>query len=298
MKKLLITGVSGFIGSHCYDFLARDSIVYGLDRNPSGLKNCIAAPLSYESLCGFNTEFDCIIHLAGSGTVGEVFRNPAEEFRKTVSSTEELLRFVNEKSPDARIIYASSAAVYGNDYHERISESYGEEPFSPYGEHKLAAESMIEEDRIRNGRNNVIIRFFSVYGEGLRKQVLWDTAGRILGSIGAPVINCLGTGKERRDFIHIDDVLKMTGICVRDESLCGVYNCGTGIPTAISHAVRKLGDLLGYTGRFCFEDSIREGNPEYLVADISKANAAGFRPSVSFDSGIRRFAEWVRKERR
>lgn len=298
MKRILITGVSGFIGSHCYDFLARDNIVFGLDRNHCGSKKCVAAPLSYESLCGFNTDFDCIIHLAGSGTVGEVYRNPEEEFRKTVSSTEEMLRFVNEKSPNARVIYASSAAVYGNDYHERITESFGTDPFSLYGEHKLAAEALLEEDSVRNGRNSVVVRFFSVYGEGLRKQVLWDTASRILGSIDAPVINCLGTGEELRDFVHIDDVMKMIGLCVRDESTCGVYNCGTGIPTAISHAVRKLGKLLGYPGTFSFEGSIQKGNPEYLVADISKAEAAGFHPSVSFDSGVRRFAEWIKKEKR
>ena len=294
MNRILITGVNGFMGSRCYEHFSRGNIIYGIDRNPCGRAGCRQGLVTYENLRSFGTEFDCIIHLAGSGTVGEVYGSPEEEFHKSVSSTEELLEFVNRKSPMARVIYASSAAVYGDGHPGGIKEGCGRRPCSLYGEHKAAAEDLVEADSMKNGRNNVVLRFFSVYGEGLRKQVLWDTSCRIQSSMDSPEIRCFGTGREMRDFIHIDDALRMIELCVQDRGVRGIYNCGTGAPTTISHAVHGLGVRLGYGGKFIFEDASRRGNPESLVADMTKARSLGFEPRVDFEAGLERYTEWVR----
>ena len=186
MKKILITGVNGFIGSHCYDYFSENGYqVFGIDRNFCNKPNCIKGTVSFENLCSFNIVFDYIIHLAGSGTISEVFRSPMEEFYKTVESTKELLKFIDDISSKTKIIYSSSAAVYGDGYKLPIKESSLVNPFSVYGEHKVLVESLLQQDNIKNNRQHIIIRFFSVYGEGLKKQVLWDTCNRIKNNISS-----------------------------------------------------------------------------------------------------------------
>lgn len=296
MKKILITGVSGFIGSHCYDYFSKNGYaVFGIDRNLCNKPDCIKGTVSFENLCSFNTSFDYIIHLAGSGTVGESSRNPDEEFKKTVESTKELLKFIDDTSPKTKIIYSSSAAVYGDGYKIPIKESFPINPFSAYGEHKVLVEKLLQQDNVKNNRQHVIIRFFSVYGEGLKKQVLWDTCNRIKDNMCLSAINCFGTGNELRDFIHIEDALQMINLSMKEE-VRGVYNCGTGISTSISCIINKLGSLLEYSGDFYFENERQKGNPGSLIADISSAKSLGFVPSVSLEDGLKRYTEWVMKQ--
>lgn len=298
MEKILITGVNGFIGSHCYDYFCKKYDVYGLDYNQTIKSNCIQGAVTYENLNSFNTPFDYIIHLAGSGTVGQVKLNPDLEYKKTINSTMELLKFISEKSPSSKVIYSSSAAVYGNTYKERIKETFPCNPFSVYGEHKVLVESLLEKDSLENNRRHVIIRFFSIYGEGLKKQVLWDTCNKIIDNFNKNEIKCFGTGNEKRDFVHIDDAVRMieSSIINIDNSI--VINCGTGISTSISDIIQQLGNLLGYNGKFVFEENLHEGNPECLVADISKAQSIGFYSDIPIEYGLKRYIEWIKTLKR
>ena len=298
MKKILITGVNGFIGSHCYDYFCKKYDVFGLDYNKAIKNNCIQGSVTYETLNCFNTSFDYIIHLAGSGTVGQVTKNPELEFLKTVDSTKELLHFISEKSPFSKIIYSSSAAVYGSNHTVPISEEAEIKPVSLYGEHKLIVENLLSEDCKQNNRKHIIIRFFSIYGEGLKKQVLWDSCNRILDNHNKKEIQCFGTGNEKRDFVHIDDAVRMIEYCIMNVDNNRIFNCGTGISTSISDIIHQLGSLLDYNGKFVFENMIQEGNPEYLIANIKEATKIGFFPKIDIRTGLKRYIEWIKKLKR
>lgn len=294
MKNILITGVNGFIGTHCYDyFRKKDCNVYGIDILQSDKPNCKTGSISRDLLTSFNIKFDTIIHLAGSGSVSQAKNNPELEEKKTVESTSILINFIKENCPEAKILYASSAAVYGNDYSVNINEDAAPAPFSVYGMHKLKVEQLLKTASNEDNLNVCILRFFSVYGEGLRKQVLWDFTNRLLDNINEPVINCFGTGTESRDFVHIDDVVKMFDFASTLQSSFEILNCGTGIPRTIKSILSKIAEKLQYKGQLEFEQDLQPGNPLFLVADVTKATKLGYTAEVSFNQGLDNFLKWV-----
>lgn len=132
MSKMLITGVGGFIGSNCLEFFKDDYEIFGIDKNFFSRNNFIAGIVNLQNLKSFNKNFDIILHFAGSATVSEAENNPDEEKNKTVGSTKDLLEFIRLYNKDAKLIYASSAAVYGNNHKERIEETNCTEPISKY----------------------------------------------------------------------------------------------------------------------------------------------------------------------
>lgn len=295
MKNILITGVNGFIGTHCYNyFLSKENNVYGIDIYPSDKKNCLTGNISYDLLSSFNVEFDIIIHLAGSGSVSQANKDPENEEKKTVDSTKILIHFIKEKCSNAKLLYASSAAVYGNDYSNKITEDSKTDPFSTYGVHKLKVEKLLEAESKNNNLNCCIIRFFSVYGEGLRKQVLWDFTNRLLDNFNSDILQCYGTGEELRDFIHIDDVLSMFEFSSTLQSNFEIINCGTGIGKSIKSILQTISSTLNYSGKLIFEDHIQSGNPLFLVADTTKASNLGYHSKITFDKGLIRYIEWLK----
>lgn len=298
MKNILITGVNGFIGTHCYNyFLSKGNNVYGIDICTSDKSNCLTGNISQDLLESFNMKFDLIIHLAGSGSVSQANKDPENEEKKTVDSTRILIQFIKEKCPDAKLLYASSAAVYGNDYSNKISEDSQTDPFSTYGTHKLKVEKLLETESKNNNLKCCIIRFFSVYGEGLRKQVLWDFTNRLLDNFHSDTLQCYGTGEELRDFVHIDDVVKMFEFSSALKSDFEIINCGTGNGRSIKSILQKISFTLNYSGKLVFEDHIQAGNPMFLVADTKKASGLGYSPEITFDEGLIRYIEWLKGER-
>ena len=295
-KKMLITGINGFIGNNCQTYFNKKYEIYGLGHNAVPSKNCIGGDVSLENLLKFNIRFDVILHLAGSGSVGEVQKNPAEEFACTIKSTEELVSFCAKVCPSCKLIYASSAAVYGNCANELIKETTTLSPVSDYGKHKLIVENLLYENYMRLKLDTTILRFFSVYGPNLRKQVFWDFSNRVLKNFSASKIQCFGTGREKRDFVYITDALRMIDIVAQKPSGFFIYNCGTGTASPIKFILDKIASHLGYAGELCFESTTRDGNPYNLVADMHKARELGFSCRVNIEEGLNKYMNWFKRE--
>ena len=122
----------------------------------------------------------------------------------------------------ARLLLVSSAAVYGDPERLPVSEDAPLAPISPYGRHRAEA----EEVALQSGAPVVIARVFSAYGEGLRRQVLWDVAQRAL--VGGPV-ELSGTGEETRDFVHARDVAAAISAIAQRSAFDGeIVNVATG----------------------------------------------------------------------
>ena len=295
MSKMLITGVGGFIGSKCLEFFKSNYDIFGIDKNYNSGDNFKKGLVNLENLKSFNTEFDIILHFAGSATVAEAEDNPEEERKKTVNSTKDLLEFIRLHNKNAKLIYASSAAVYGDNHSEKIKETNCLEPISKYGKNKLEAEQLCREYSEKYNLDIKVIRFFSVYGEGLKKQVLWDFSNK-LKHLEESEIKCFGTGEELRDFTHISDVLNFINIVINQSKSFDIFNCGTGQACKIRNVLLKLTQYYNKNVNLNFENAVHNGNPVSLVANTDKAVSIGYKPKILINTGLERYAKWFKEE--
>lgn len=297
----IVTGAAGFIGSYVAAALSERGWRLGLagNANPAAPSRGITrwgrvteaalAELAHE-LGNVRT----IIHCAGGGSVAASVADPASDFERTVASTEAVLQFMRERAPNARLVFISSAAVYGA-AGGALSEETPKQPVSPYGAHKARAEDMIAETADRFALDAAILRLFSVYGVGLRRQLLWDLSRRALG--GEAPLTLSGTGEESRDFLAVEDAAELIARLAESPSRPPlVLNGGSGKATTVRELAEQLLGALGLAPTVRFNGQVRAGDPPTLVADTAKLRTFGFEPAITLGEGLKRYAAWVRRE--
>ena len=297
MKKILVLGSEGFIGSQLIRFgLKSDYEVHGvdlLDHNPAKYHYTKLSLLSPD----FDTflskyPFDIIFNCAGSGNVPFSVQMPSSDFELNCQSILFILDAVRKHLPKCKYIHVSSAAVYGNSELLPISELAPINPVSPYGYHKWMAEIICREYTTLYGLKIAIVRPFSVYGPGLQKQLLWDVYQKAKSE--ANVI-LFGTGDETRDFIYVEDLVRAMFVIARQkcESM-EIYNVGSGESITVNDIISKLFDKLEWQKNISFNREVRIGDPRFWQADITKLLSTGFKPSVSLDTGLLQTANWLK----
>src|SRR5690606_30498045 len=186
-----------------------------------GLTFWHSADATLDALVTYANEPDVIIHCAGSGSVSFSMSHPYEDYMRTVSSTAAVLEYVRLYSPETSVIYPSSAAVYGQVEYLPIKEHDPMCPVSPYGVHKRMAEELCHSYATNFQISVAIVRLFSIYGEGLKKQLLWDACCKAenKGSCFS------GTGQELRDWLHVDDAAHLVHALVPyAATACPIFN--------------------------------------------------------------------------
>lgn len=301
MKKILVTGCNGFLGRHiCAAFSARGNAVSGIDvagTPEAALAGFILGTVTPEALKQLGEPFDVIIHLAGPGTVSAANLD-AEAIRKSVQENMHVILESTRSFPDTLLLYPSSAAVYGDQKRTPIPEDAELAPLSHYGCNKVEAEKLCEEYHQRYGSRIGIIRFFSIFGPGLRKQLLWDFSQRLAAALkeGKDFVPCFGTGEESRDYIYIDDVVRIFEFFCRKNLDWLVVNAGNGISHSVRQVLEQLLAAYGVSMKLEFDGICRQGNPFHLIADTENLEKSGFNPKVSFETGLARYASWAAKE--
>lgn len=233
-----------------------------------------------------------VVHCAGSGSVGRSMQDPQRDLANSVGTLSELLEYLRVFSPNSAVIFPSSAAVYGGQVSLPISEESQPNPISVYGSHKLMAETLCKSYAYNFGLSISVVRFFSVYGEGLKKQLLWDACSKYKRGDR----NFLGTGKEVRDWIHIDDAVQIvTHAIERCSTDCLVVNGGSGVGQTVNEVLAQLYCALGGALVPRFTGESREGDPTEYCADISALESWGWRPDIQLHEGIQRYAMWYTK---
>jgi UDP-glucose 4-epimerase len=297
-KKILITGVNGFLGSWIAHRLMYQHQVIGIGRShkaevhlsmdyyqmdlpSSGLVNLLAA-----------TRPDVVIHCAGGASVPFSIANPEDDFRNGPGLVTHLLEALGKNRQTPTIIFPSSAAVYGNPQRLPIAEEEPLNPISPYGRHKVLSESLLHEASQNKGIPYIIMRIFSGYGAGLRKQLLWDAAGKIMSGN----LELHGTGQESRDFIHAWDVARFAGLCIEDDVRNLTINVARGEGVTVRELVDKLISCLKVCAQPHFTGSARNGDPLHWRADVSRLASLGFFPVVSLEQGLAHFSSWFIEE--
>lgn len=298
MTRLFITGAGGFLGRYLIEEAnAQQFQVMGVDRIPCPRElNCQWAECSlpsdsFESLLAA-TKPDVILHAAGTSSVQASLLNPFNDFEQNVFVFAHLLETVRKFAPLCRVILISSAAVYGDPQKIPVSESAATHPLSPYGYHKLLCELMGLQFAQVYGVKFAAARVFSAYGEGLRKQVLWDICQKILNG---GIVELAGTGDETRDFVHARDVAKgLFTLIAHARFDGGIYNLANGEQVKIRDLAALLSQAMDRSTEIKFSGVSRQGDPLNWQADTHAIRELGFNPSIKFEEGARRYAAWVR----
>jgi UDP-glucose 4-epimerase len=306
-----VTGCRGFIGRHVARHLsALNYQIHGIghgawtatDRTSWGVGNWVNGDITegnLATLAAAGGRPKVIVHLAGGTSVGSAIAQPREDFARTVSATANLLEWVRLHSPGSIIVVASSAAVYGTGHSGAIDEGADLCPYSPYGYHKLMMEQLCRAYGATYGLQSLALRFFSVYGPELKKQLLWDVCEKIRAGNKELVLG--GTGAEIRDWVHVLDAARaIAAFMMMATPDVPTINVGTGIGVSVADVV---GRLLGawteesvLSAPVKFSGQSRAGDPFSLVAGTSNLAKAGFRFEVPLDTGIVQYVRWYRSQ--
>jgi len=296
-----VTGANGFIGRHLVNLLVGDGAsVLGMghrDRyDPAPHPDWIEGDCDL-SLFRNAAERDgppqVIYHLAGGGSVGRSYDAPFEDFQRTVAVVATLLEWIRREAPTTRLVFVSSAAIYGEGHDGAIGETALAKPFSPYGAHKYAAEHLCLSAAANFGTDVRIVRPFSIYGEGLRKQLLWDCCRRLASA--PPTLALGGSGRELRDWLHVADLSRLLMLVGSIDHAPPVLNAGSGRAVTVAQIVELLIEAWNSDALPAFSGQSRPGDPFSLFADVRAVAALGFRPEVDLADGIAAYVAWFKR---
>jgi UDP-glucose 4-epimerase len=297
--NILIIGSQGFIGTHlCGFFTSKAHSVVGADV----LEVPANANYEYIKVSRLSAEwsellkikkFDICINAAGSGNVAYSVSHPLIDFEANTLDVIQLLDAIKTHQPTCKYIHLSSAAVYGNPTSLPIFENSNTQPISPYGYHKLLSEIVCKEYAHLFKIKIAIIRPFSIFGNGLRKQLIWDMCNKFMSS---NEITLYGTGNETRDFIHISDFIRLIDLVIQQADFnCSIYNAASGIETKISDVANVFVKYYGQTKTILFNGESKPGDPKNWCANIDAVKALGFMPNVNFENEIIAYIDWFNK---
>lgn len=307
MSDALVLGAAGFIGRHvCRELAGQGLRVHGVGHGEWQRDEWSKWGLTRWSACHIDdanlkevvgAERPRIyIHCAGASAVGQSYTSPLADFHRTVSTTAALLEHArSDGARDARVVLTSSAAVYGDQGDVDLAETSPRSPVSPYGFNKLAAENLCDSYARFFGVGVSVVRLFSVYGEGLRKQLLWDA----LNKLSRGENEFFGTGTELRDWIHVDDAASLLcAAALATRVPFEVFN-GGHVRASTRQLLSTLAREAGSPLQPLFTGQVHPGNPRRLTADCGHAQRRlGWHASVGLGEGLARYARWFSEQSR
>ena len=300
-RSILVTGGRGFLGRAVARAFKRGGYrVVGIGHGnwgpgealEHGFDSWHSSDVSLSTLSALTERFELVAHCAANSSVDFSLRHPLEAFQMTVQSTAELLEYLRGSGADPLVIYPSSAAVYGAAEDRPLRESDLPNPVSPYGSHKQMTEELLACYSRHCGVRAAVVRFFSIYGPGLTKQLLWDAAIKL--SSAEEKVVFWGTGEETRDWIHIDDAAALLFSLSEIEAPFSIVNGGAGERITVRTMLEMLREALGIDVEIGFNGVVKPGDPRFYHADVSKARQLGLGPSVTLADGLHRYAQWFR----
>lgn len=299
-ETILVTGGAGFIGSHLVDALVEANDVRILDDFSSGHRSHVnpnaelfEGHLSDSDLVAKAMDgVDVVFHEAALVSVQRSIEDPLLSNAINVTGTLNILDTARRE--DARVVVASSAAVYGQPEYIPIDEAHPLEPSSLYGFEKVAVDEYARLYNELYGLETVALRYFNVYGP---RQTGGDYSGVVSifleqARAGNP-ITVNGDGEQTRDFVHISDIVQANRLAATTDAVGESFNVGTGDVVTIREVAEIIRDVTQSKSEVVHSDP-RPGDIKESQADISKAREVlGFEPQVELAEGLRSLSEHV-----
>lgn len=310
MDTILVTGGAGFIGSHLVNRLSDQNKIIIIDNLQSGKRSNIdmnenivfleedIGNISFMEEVFETYSFQYIYHFAAIASVAQSVENPGKTFKTNLFATVNLLENVLKHSSLKRFIFASSAAVYGDDLTLPKSEKSNIKPITPYAIDKYASERYTIAFNQLYNINTTAVRFFNVYGPKQNPDSPYSGVISILtkalrdrkeGKNSSFYV--YGEGDQTRDFVYIDDLIEALLLVSKDESAIGeTYNIGTGIAVSLNKLIETYKNVTGIELPVIYKE-IRKGDIKDSYSDISKLNKIGYRPAYSMERGLSAYWE-------
>jgi UDP-glucose 4-epimerase len=302
MLNILITGGAGFIGSHLVEELILEgNSVTVYDNLSTGklnnLSNCSVNfikgdILNYKSLSNAMRNCEVVFHLAALTSVVESLKNIENYVSINLNGTLNVLKAASENKIKM-VIFASSAAVYGDSPDLPKIEEMRLNPKSPYAITKVDGEYYCNLYHEYYNLPTVCARFFNVFGE---RQ---DLNSSYAAAIPSFIFNCIknhqvtiyGDGAQTRDFIYVKDLVKALILLMKGKG--GIFNIGYGKAMDINTLVRLIKNYLNSSSEICYV-SARPADIKHSFASINKLTSFGFIPEFSLEKGLYRTIDYFK----
>ena len=295
MSTWLVTGGAGYIGAHVVkSLLGNDLKVVIVDDLSTGLARKVPPNVVFEKIDIAETnklaqimksnKVEGVIHLAAKKAVGESMVNPSLYYKENIGGFISLLEAMSQADVK-RIVYSSSAAVYGTPTENKVTEKSATNPESPYGETKLVGEWLLKADEKARQIQWIALRYFNVVGAA--NPELGDTGVnnlvpmvfRALSNNQRPQVfgrdYATPDGSCIRDYIHVSDLADSHLIAAQkllNENYCGIINIGRGQGFSVKQVMDTISEVLGKNINYDVVDR-RPGDPVQTIADVSKAKS-------------------------
>ncbi|QPV62851.1 NAD-dependent epimerase/dehydratase family protein [Halosimplex litoreum] len=292
-RTALVTGGGGFVGSHIVDALVPETDVVVLDsfvrgdreRVPDGVRVVEADVRDEDAVAAAVDGVDVVFHQAAIVSVAQSVEDPTTSHAVNVDGTLAVLEAA--RRADARVVFASSAAIYGEPESVPVDERHPKEPASPYGLEKLAGDHYCRLYADLYDLSTVALRYFNVYGP---RQAGGDYAGAITAfaeqaRAGGP-LRVDGDGEQTRDFVDVADVVQANLLAATTDATGEAFNVGTGEATTIRRVAEIVRDTVAPDVEVVHGDP-RSGDIRESVADVGKArDRLGYEPTVPLTEGL------------
>lgn len=300
MKKVVVTGGAGFIGSHlAEDLVTRGYHVIIHDDLSTGKRENIEPLLKQENvgfIKGSVTDLvmlrkifqgvDYVFHQAAIPSVPRSIENSQASHEANITGTLNVLLAARDNGVK-KVIYASSCSVYGDTPILPKREDMLPTPQSPYAVTKLAGEYYCRVFHGVYGLPTVCLRYFNVYGSRQDPDSQYAAVvPKFIKSVSegnAPII--FGDGEQTRDFFFVKDAVE-ANILAAESDTVGFFNIGKGRSTSINRLTELIIGLAGNTVKPIHSEP-RPGDIRHSLADISKARTFGYDPNYNLEEGLR-----------
>jgi len=307
--RYLVTGGSGFIGSHLVKRLvAEGAAVRIVDNLSTGqlsrlgdLRQCIEfieGDLADERVSDEVVEgVDYVFHQAAVPSVQRSVGDPIATNRANVTATLNLLESCR-RAEVRRVVYAASSSAYGDTEVLPKSETMPPNPLSPYALQKLVGEHYCKLYYDLCGLETVSLRYFNVFGPNQDPDSQYSAVipKFISALLAKEPITVYGDGEQSRDFTYVDNIIEANLLAMRANEAPGkVFNIGCGEHINLNRLIRELEGILGLKAIVNYADPKR-GDVRHSLADIRLARRIlGYRPSIMFEAGLRKTVESMKR---
>lgn len=309
MSNYLITGGAGFIGSNLANYLAKEHQIMVVDDLSMGKKSNLTDSENLTFIEGSVTdadlmkelltknEFDYIFHLAAIASVADSVARPVETHQVNFESVLLLLEMVRQTQKKLkRLVFSSSAAVYGDEPTLPKKEESVIRPLTPYAIDKFAAESYVLAYSNLYDVPCSAVRFFNVYGPNQNPKSPYSGVISILVDQYKKLqagqetnFTMFGDGSQSRDFVYIEDVLQALLLVAESErSLGRQFNVGTGSALTLNQLISVMDESLNLKLPVDHQAE-RSGDIHDSLADIQRLTALGFKSKFTIAAGIDRY---------